>query len=83
VSRWTEADLQVIREAVDSEQGLEVLRKHFGPQGLEVLGLACQAADDLVASRTTEAGKASTRADVGLRAERDFGPLGHPIAEVW
>lgn len=80
-ARWTEADLDVIREAVDSEQGLDVLRAHFGPQGIVALGLACQAADDLVASRTTEAGR-TTRADGGAVLVRDFGPLAPPIAEV-
>lgn len=80
-TRWTEADLSVIREAVDSEQGYQLLREHFGPKGVDVLGLACQAADALVASRTTEAGR-STRADGGAVLVRDFGPLAAPIAEV-
>lgn len=79
-TRWTETDLSVIREAAGCEQGAQLLREHFGPQGIVTLSLACQAADDLVASRTTEAG--GTRAGGGAVLVRDFGPLAAPIAEV-
>lgn len=57
-TRWTERDLQVISEAAfdGAERASEALREHFGPRGAGVLALACQAADDLVAGRTVEAG---------------------------
>lgn len=56
-TRWTEVDLRVISEAVGDgmERGTEALREHFGPRGVDVLALACQAADDLAAGRTVEA----------------------------
>jgi len=75
-TRWTEADLQVIAEAVGEgfERGTEALREHFGPQGGAALAMACQAADDLAAGRAVEAG-------AGLVLSRDVpdGPTGRAL----